>query len=78
VKYDKTDGACGTYEVKKDTYSVRNLKGRNNLQDLGIYGRIILKRILQYWMERVYSVLLTLNRNKRRAIVITAMNIWVT
>jgi len=55
-----------------------NLKERKRLQDIGIYERIILKRILQYWMEKVYWVFLTLSRNKRRAAVNTAMNVCVT
>jgi len=43
-------GACGTIKKRKirTVLGWGNLKARNNLQDLGIYGKIILKRILQY------------------------------
>jgi hypothetical protein len=43
------DGTCSTYGERRGAYKVLVGKpeGRNHLEDQGIYGRIIVKRILE-------------------------------
>jgi len=48
-------GACGSYG-REDKYSilVENLKERKSMENLHVDGRIILKRILKKWNNRLY------------------------
>jgi hypothetical protein len=43
--------ACNTYRERRDAYriSVSKPNGRNNLQNPGIDGKLILKRIFDKW-----------------------------
>jgi hypothetical protein len=44
-KKNEIGGACSTYGERRGVYrvSVGNSKERNHLEDLGVYGRIIVK-----------------------------------
>ena len=62
-----SEGAWGRHvtRMRKDTNVTRtlvaNLKGRDLLQDLGVYGGIILKRVLEIVDRMVWSALIWLS-----------------
>jgi len=52
-------------------------EGRDRLTDLGVHGRIILKRILKKSWDGVHWIDLAENRDRWRAFVKRVMNIQV-
>jgi hypothetical protein len=44
MKYDEVCGTHNSYERGQETYKEFKYKGRAYLRDVGIYGRIILKK----------------------------------
>ena len=52
MKKNKTGGACGTYG-KQDRCTqkslVEHVRERDHLEEVGVYGGIILKRIFKKW-----------------------------
>jgi hypothetical protein len=64
-------GECGTHG--RDGNSYRILVG-----DIGVNGRIILRRILEEWdYEDVDWIQLAQDRHQCQALVNTIMNLWV-
>ena len=57
---------------------VENLRERDNLKDLGVYGRIILKWILEQWNGGMDWIYLVQDRIRWRAVVNAVMNLWVS
>ena len=51
MKKDEIGVACSTYGERRGTCRIRleNLRERDHLEDLGVDGRITLKRIFNKW-----------------------------
>ena len=54
-----------------------NLRERGHLEDLGVYGRVILKWIFEKWDEGMDWIDLAQNRDRWWALVNAVMNLWV-
>jgi hypothetical protein len=50
-------GLCNTYGEERGTFRVlvENLRERNHLVDLGVDGKIILRRIFRKWLNLFLS-----------------------
>jgi hypothetical protein len=59
------------------TYRLEDLKGRGHLEDLGVYGKIILKLILKMGWEVLDWIYFAEHRDRWRPPVNAAMKIWV-
>jgi hypothetical protein len=66
--------ACGTIG---GGFWREGLTERDNLGDLGVDGRIILKWIFKKWNEGMDGIDLVGDRNRFRAIVDSVINLWV-
>ena len=73
-------GASGTYGRGEEVHSGfwwGNLKERNNLEDIGLDGRIILKCIFKKWDGLMDWIDMAQDGDRFWALVLAVMNIWV-
>jgi len=56
---------------------VGNLMGRDHLEDLGIYGRIIIKWILKQWDMTVITGFIWQRTGSHGKLLLTLYNFWI-
>jgi hypothetical protein len=54
-----------------------DLMEKGHLEDLGVDGKVILKWIFKNWDGGIDGIELALDRDRWRALVNAAMNLWV-